>query len=334
MVTARHGRVVEVPLESLEALDPSAWLDAGELALAESVRWPPPRVEPVVVEPLPVRGVREILGDAAPAAGPSAKRFLEALKARRQSRTSGVGKASLLKRLLSWGRRAAPEGRSASGGGWAATASRPPRPQPAWLLRLLDRLAVTQALGRRQAKYLRDLLSMFENLDLDQALRHAIPLGNDLEEDFRFVFGRPSPRQSLDVSPVARSAGGSLMVGGPDVYALLRQHYREAVERLKQQGKIDEALFVLVELLKEVEEAVQLLESAGRLREAAEIAEGHKLAAALVVRQWFLAGDIERAIDVARVPSPMRCCGSSGRSTRRRRCYACCGRSIWPRSVR
>src|SRR5690606_27242115 len=57
--------------------------------------------------------------------------------------------------------------------------------------------------------------------------------------------------------------------------------------------------FVLAELLMANEEAVSFLERHGRFGLAAELAEARKLAPGLVVRQWLLAGDRERAVRLA-----------------------------------
>lgn len=87
---------------------------------------------------------------------------------------------------------------------------------------------------------------------------------------------------------------------GFDLFEFLRQRYRAAFERLCEQGKIDEAAFVLAELLGADEEAVAFLERHGRYQLAAELAEGRKLPAGLIVRQWYLAGNRKRAMQVAR----------------------------------
>jgi len=80
----------------------------------------------------------------------------------------------------------------------------------------------------------------------------------------------------------------------------LRALYRRTFERLARAGQIERAAFVLAELLGANEEAVAFLEKHGLLRLAAELAESRDLAPGLVVRQWFLAGDVERALTVAR----------------------------------
>ena len=66
------------------------------------------------------------------------------------------------------------------------------------------------------------------------------------------------------------------------------------------QGKIERAAWVYAELIGDAEEAVQVLERGGKLREAAEVAEKKELAPGLIVRLWFQAGEVERALAIAR----------------------------------
>ncbi len=154
--------------------------------------------------------------------------------------------------------------------------------------------------GRRQADYLRRLLRMLDDQD-DEALRHAIPLSKGLGDALsRPSFGLPKPRNDLRISSGGSGGGGRSMMVGFDLFELLRQRYRRLVERLIRQDRIDEAAFVLAELLQEDEEAVQLLENHGRFVKAAELAEARSLAPDLIVRQWFLAKRYDRAVRIAK----------------------------------
>jgi hypothetical protein len=166
-------------------------------------------------------------------------------------------------------------------------------------MRALYWTRVTRLLGRRQARFVNRMLELFERQDLAEALRHAIPLGGPQAEEARPLLGLPAPRSELQVRPGGVPAT-SVMGGGPDLAAHLRRVYRQAFERLERAGRIDEAAFVLAELLHANAEAVDFLERHGRLRLAAELAEGRGLASDLVVRQWLLAGEGERAVAVAR----------------------------------
>ena len=165
---------------------------------------------------------------------------------------------------------------------------------------MLHRSKLGQVLGRRQAAYMARMMAMFEDGNLDDALRHAIPL-NDLPPALgdSAALGVPTPRTNLSIIP-QRSRSSRVIGADGDVIGYLRQLYRAAFDRLVAQGRIDEAAFVLAELLRNNEEAVAFLERHGKLRLAAELAEARDLWAPLVVRQWFLAGDVKRAIAIAR----------------------------------
>ncbi|MCI0487186.1 MAG: hypothetical protein L0229_11365 [Blastocatellia bacterium] len=166
--------------------------------------------------------------------------------------------------------------------------------------RLLLKTRLAGVIGRRQSQYFMRLIDMFESGNLDEALRHAIPLGGLAESKlFSPSFGVPGPRAGLTISPTETRSRSSIVVGD-DLMSEIRQLYRSSFERLEAQGRIEEAAFVLAELLHSNEEAVAFLERHGRLRLAAEMAEARGLPPGLIVRQWFLAGDRERAIHIAR----------------------------------
>jgi hypothetical protein len=143
------------------------------------------------------------------------------------------------------------------------------------------------------------MMDMFERGDLNEALKHAIPL-NDLSSiSQRPALGVPSPRNSLSILPWQGLSSRSIGLGN-DVMAYLYQLYRASFQRLVAQNRIEEAAFVLAELLRANEEAVAFLETHGKLKLAAELAEARKLPPGLVVRQWFIAGDVKRAVEIAR----------------------------------
>lgn len=154
-------------------------------------------------------------------------------------------------------------------------------------------------IGRRQADYLEKTFSMFDSGDLDEALRHAIPLGTGSDKPKPLALNVPTPRADLSIHTTQTEASSTLGFG-ENVYEALRQRYRKAVEQLEKQGRIKEAAFVLAELLGASEEAVSFLEKHREYQLAAELAEGRNLDPALVVRQWILAGNRERAVLIAR----------------------------------
>jgi hypothetical protein len=69
---------------------------------------------------------------------------------------------------------------------------------------------------------------------------------------------------------------------------------------LMERGQLEQAAFVYAELLGDAAAAVALLERDGKLRQAAELAEGRELAPGMVVRLWLLCGESERALLIAR----------------------------------
>lgn len=169
------------------------------------------------------------------------------------------------------------------------------------LHRLTGRTALasrlSRAVGRRHTAYIRKMREMFETGDFDSALRHAIPLA--AEAGPRRLPLRPfSPRPDLYIRP-ERSRPWSVAEISPDLHGELRRLYREAFHRLEAQDRVEEAAFLLAEVLHAHEEAVAFLERHGRLRLAAEMAEARDLPPGLVIRQWFLAGDRQRGLRIA-----------------------------------
>lgn len=169
--------------------------------------------------------------------------------------------------------------------------------------RFLNASALARLFTSRQAAYLAKTIDMFERGDLHEALRHAIPLGviRDAAPSVPSVpaIGVPSPRSTLTIHP-RRVSGGSSIGVSENLEAYMRRLYRDAYERLAAQGRIEEAAFVLAELLQADDEAIAFLERHERFALAAELAEGRNLAAGLIVRQWFLAGNVDRAVAIAR----------------------------------
>lgn len=156
-------------------------------------------------------------------------------------------------------------------------------------------------LGRRHADYLRRLLELFDRGELDEALRRALPLGGDSDgREAPLPLGTPRPRADLRLRIEPPREASAALPLGDDVLAVIRQRYRMVAERLERAGRIEEAAFVLADLLSDVEAAIALLERHQRFTLAARFAEARGLAPGLVVRLWFLARDRQRAIDCAR----------------------------------
>ncbi|SDS93249.1 hypothetical protein SAMN05216371_0918 [Streptomyces sp. TLI_053] len=205
------------------------------------------------------------------------------------------------------GATAGPSGPAAPGPSGSA-APAPRRGRRPWLGDLLARFTLrtpaARLLHQRHARYLRDLTRAFEQQRWEDALRDAPPLAGrergaaterplvSLALPTRFT-GQLRPTL-LRIGPAAANA-----FSGPTVHQHLTELYRAAAERLEQQGRYDEAAFVLADLLEAPAEAVALFERHDRLTRAAELAEGRELAADLVVRLWWRAGERARAVRTA-----------------------------------
>ncbi|MCB9564905.1 MAG: hypothetical protein H6708_31350 [Kofleriaceae bacterium] len=190
------------------------------------------------------------------------------------------------------------------GRGLAASGLAPPR--RGLVDRLQARLALAlwksslgRAIGRRHAAYLRETLELFDRGDLDEALRRrAVPLGGGGGGPSELALGLPARRDALTPS-MAGAGGGAAIPVALDAIRLLRDRYEAARQRLLREGRVEEAAFVVADLLVDPAAAVALLERHGRAWLAAELAEARGLDPALVVRQWFLAGEPARAAQLA-----------------------------------
>ncbi|OBU85906.1 bpX6 domain-containing protein [Chromobacterium subtsugae] len=167
-----------------------------------------------------------------------------------------------------------------------------------WLARAAMTSHLSRVLGRRQAAYMREMLAMFETGRINEALRHAIPLGGDGASTGQ-AFGTPNARRDLSLTPRHGSAGPSIQLGD-ELNQHLRQLYRRTFDKLDREGKIDQAVFVLAELLQAHAEALDYLERHERFSQAAELALAWDMPAALIVRLMCKAGDLPRALAVAR----------------------------------
>jgi hypothetical protein len=299
-VFVRDGKASVQPLAGIAQEDPALWLDVSDWRgeRAQTLGAPPP--PPQDAAPTPPFDPRAATG--LPPEDPDRAAVLEAIRQAAQRPASGGGGAGgegglgeLGEQVAGWLGRIAGrvvDATSGSSDGVSDFAHR-------MAMRLLTASGMAGVVGRRQAEYLARMMEMFERGDLDQALRHAISL-SEMEGKSKLPFlGLPDPRNDLSISMQRASATSDINVS-PELYEHLMGLYVEAFHKLESQGRIEEAAFVLAELLEEYDEAIAFLERHNRYKLAGEIAEGHKLPPGLVVRLWFLAGDKKRAIRVAR----------------------------------
>ncbi len=316
VLVARGGVRVDA-LSSASQEDPATWIDTSDFTVDETTRTLGPK-PPLSTAAIARPGIDLRVALGAPALSSASASLVESLSHRGQSGfasgSSGGAAASLLGGLWSALTSLAAaffRSTAAPSSGGSTLARPPPRPLAFWqrardfaydvATRALAWSRLSRLLGLRQARYLSEMLAMFDAQDLDEALHHAIPLNDEVEAGIgRAALGTPAPRRDLGIEPGRGAASSSLGLGG-DLFELLKRKYRRAFDRLVERGEIEKAAFVLAELLNANEEAVSFLERHGRLKLAAEIAEARKLAPGLVVRQWFLAGDHQRAVRFARM---------------------------------
>ncbi|MDC8013991.1 bpX6 domain-containing protein [Tahibacter soli] len=297
LVALRRADGVAIDLDRHLDLDDYALHDTYDLA--ESL--PPP-----ATGRLAGKHAREALGGAVPPSSAERDAVLDALARRdagkgrrwRGAIDGAAGGGSLvigaLRRLFA--KRPVPN----TGG----VAPRAPTPAHASWRDAAARLAMlTRAswlIGRRQAQHLARLLRQFEDGNLDEALRNALPLaGDDGANPQSPAFGWLSRRADLRLSARA-SGGGSSIAIGDALMEHLRKLYRRAFEKLDRAGRVDEAAFVLAELLDAKAEALDYLVKHDRAMQAAELALGWDMPAAMIVRLLLAAGDAPRAVQVAR----------------------------------
>lgn len=297
-------------------VDPSPWLALEHIALREPLRFPPGSVGVEGDLSGPALRLDEILGDAMPQPSAEREAFLrklaEAQGGAHGRQGSGLAAAAmtaagatlgLLGLLASWtGAQLKP--RSANGDG----AGQPSGPvKLSALAKALENLGaglssmtgLSKLMGWRHAAYLRKMLDMIDQGDLLDALRHAIPLSDPGVETSRQAFGALGPRDTLTIRG---TSGVTVGIGlGADLQHYLRTKYRNMFERLDRAGKIDEAVYVLAELLNCGAEAVNYLEEKQRFKQAAQLADTLALAPDVAVRLWVLAGDPKRAVAIARL---------------------------------
>lgn len=288
-------------LSQSQAVDLSAWIDLSQLQIlpVKSLgRLPdPPEFKPTQES----KPIHELFSNQQLKPADAQKSFIEALQSGDQTKLQSPKKQkpglfnALIKRWLL----------RKTHGSNDAMAMKPSSNIFGKLGALIARLTMSSKLGKflsgRQAQYFRRMLDKFDNGDLMDALRHAIPLASakDAFEQSKPAMGLPGIRNSLNIN-FSAAGGGSSYDFGQEFYQYLRKLYRNAFERLDRVGKFQEAAFVLAELLQESEEAISYLEKKGELHLAAKLAEGREVDPALIIRQWFLAGEISRAIRIAK----------------------------------
>ncbi|MDP2310713.1 MAG: bpX6 domain-containing protein [Pseudomonadota bacterium] len=305
----REGRREAIALGTLRDAAPWTWFDVAG-PLAETWALGPP---PAAILAPASKDVRARLGH--PAMDPAAVALQQELA---RLATGGAPPQPGWLATLAGGLLALMEARKAAGSGSGgggegagmgiARSAGPP--VPSWLERMARKFAAPllgPLLGRQHGRFLNELVDLFEKGDLDAALRRAIPLGGGLGPSLPPALGLPTPRADLGLRLTHGGSTSSISVDD-HVLKLLRDMYQRALDKLVAEGRIEEAAFVLVELLRDHRRAIDLLEKHEKWAVAAEIAEAAQLGPEVAARLWVRAGKLDRAVSLARRTGSFAAC--------------------------
>ena len=194
LVVSRGGNLSTHRLNDESRVAAHAWIDTEELEFVEGRSLGSELLAPVVAEPREPN-LRETLGHIAEAPR-ELKNLLARLKGEPESTNrkrfdwlrgfsfrSMVGAASnLIRGLRSLWPRNARETQSLSGSQQSVFATPAPSKLSLWLTSVIKRVVMVtrlaHVLGWRQGRYLSRMMQMFEQGDVNEALRHAIPLSS------------------------------------------------------------------------------------------------------------------------------------------------------------
>ena len=159
-----------------------------------------------------------------------------------------------------------------------------PNVTPGFLRRLFD----------RQSSMFDRLAKLFERGDLDSALKHSIPIDNELVDSMKqrgmVSLSWQLPENLVDYSfgNLSRSGSGPAVLGSSEHIERLMRLYRRAAEKLSSEGRHRQAAYVYAHLLKDYGNAARELEAGGFHLEAATLFKEklrNKLGAAQVLER-------------------------------------------------
>ncbi len=313
LLLSNEGRIETSLFQDLKGESVENWFDISDFQTVETETLGEVKTKPVIIEKIEAIDLRQELKNVPPANSEMAE-ILEVLRRKNEERavsrtSSGFSHGNPPSLRESFGGIFDSLRNLFSGkdGQNRRSFENPPENTPGALRRFftkaLFQMKIAQILGRKQAQYLAKMMEMFENGDLEEALKHAIPLEDmqalkQMSEQMPFL-GFLRPRDNLQINYSKQNASGSGVFLEDQWFDNLRVLYRQTFERLVAQNRIEEAAFVLEELLKSHHEAVEFLEKHGKFRLAAQLAEARDLSKEIIVRQWFLAGEKRLAIRLA-----------------------------------
>ncbi|WP_392564367.1 bpX6 domain-containing protein [Orbus wheelerorum] len=150
----------------------------------------------------------------------------------------------------------------------------------------------------RQGKYLDSMMKLFETGNLDEALKHAIPINGEQGFGQQF-FGVPKPRNKLSLSEKIYGQGSSIYFNSK-IQNRINQLYQKSFEQLVKENRVEEATFVLIELLNNLNKGIEFLEQNLRYQQALDIAIARDADPDIIVRLCCLTQQWDKAIIVAK----------------------------------
>lgn len=306
MVLLHENKLVSYHLANAKKVDVAQWIDLHAYTLAEPDDLP--IVETLRLNPnTPAKSTRDIFGSNIVGSSQERDKFMSALTGSRLQTGNTASKPTNQGHFFSGIAKALKSSLNifSSGNQNSSSDVIPPRQSRqtqnqnwrSWLAHLAIFTKASSIIGWRQAAYLKKMMDKFESGDLREALRHAIPLGRD-DDSLGQAFGTFGPRHDLSIT--RRTANGASINFGMEVENHLKEMYRRAFNHLDRQGRIDEAAFVLADLLREKQEALDYLVKHDRLQTATELALAWDMPSSTIVRLCCLAGKWDMAMQVAR----------------------------------
>lgn len=174
-----------------------------------------------------------------------------------------------------------------------------------WVQNAIERAPrLSESILGRQEAALRELLRLFRNGKLDQALRRALPLGGAGGRGGVASASDRLPLHSLaySLANLLGSAAGraSIWFGGYDVQVELAKEYRKAAEEAAQRGDYRRAAFIYGKLLQDYRSAANVLFQGGLYRDAAAIYLTQLDDRYWAARAYEAAGEIDTALQLYR----------------------------------
>ncbi len=159
-------------------------------------------------------------------------------------------------------------------------------------------------IGKQQA-LLRKLLQEFRNGNVENALRHALPIGGEPGRGGGFASDARLPLHDLFYSlsnlfTGSGAGGGTIWLTPDSTFLELAREYNKQAELALKNGDYRRAAFIYAKLLNNFGAAARALSQGGLHRDAAILYEKKLLDRRGAAREWEAAGNIDRAIEIYR----------------------------------